>query len=73
MAEAVEDFENRGDRVHYMRATLQQDGEKWLVKPLARQGSHVISSLVSANCLVEVPEETTLARGHSVRAIRFSA
>jgi molybdopterin molybdotransferase len=72
-AEAAEDFENRGDRVHYMRATLQRDGEKWLVKPMERQGSHVISSLVNADCLVEVPEETTIPRGHSVQAIRFSS
>jgi len=72
-AEAVEDFENHGDRVHYMRATLQRDGEKWLAKPMPRQGSHVISSLVNANCLVEVPEATTIPQGQPVRAIRFSA
>ena len=72
-AEAAEDFVNGGDRVHYMRASLQRDGEKWLAKPMPRQGSHVISSLVGANCLVEVPEETTIPQGHPVRAIRFSA
>ena len=72
-AEAAEDFVNRGDRLHYMRAKLQRDGEKWLAKPMPRQGSHVISSLTNANCLVEVSEETTIPRGHTVRAIRFSA
>jgi molybdopterin molybdotransferase len=72
-AEAVEDFVNRGDRVNYMRAKLQRDGEKWLAKPMPRQGSHVISSLANANCLVEVPEETTIPKGHPARAIRFSA
>jgi molybdopterin molybdotransferase len=72
-AEATEDFVNHGDRLHYMRATLRRDGEKWLAKPLPRQGSHVISSLANADCLVEVPEETTIPRGHPVRAIRFSA
>ncbi len=72
-AEAVEDFVSHGDRAHYMRATLQWDGKKWLAKPLPRQGSHVISSLVNADCLVEVPKETTIPRGHPVRAIRFSA
>jgi molybdopterin molybdotransferase len=72
-AEAAEGFVNRGDRVNYMRAKLQRDGEKWLAKPMPRQGSHVISSLVNANCLVEVPEETTIPKGHSVQAIRFSA
>ena len=72
-AEAAEDFVNGGDRAHYMRATLRRDGEKWLAKPMPRQGSHVISSLANANCLVEVPEETTIPQGHPVRAIRFSA
>ena len=72
-AEAAEDFVNRGDRVHYMRANLRRDGEKWLAKPMPRQGSHVISSLANADCLVEVPEETTIPQGHPVRAIRFSA
>ena len=71
-AEATEDFVNRGDRPHYLRAVLQQDGERWLVKPLPRQGSHVISSIANANCLVEVPEETTIPSGHLVRAIRLS-
>ena len=72
VAETAGDFVNRGDRVHYMRANLQRDGEKWLAKPMPSQGSHIISSLANANCLVEVAEETTIAQGHSVRAIRFS-
>ena len=72
-AEAAEDFVNHGDRPHYMRAVLQPDGEKWRAKPMPHQGSHVISSLANANCLVEVPEETTITLGHPVRAIRFSA
>jgi molybdopterin molybdotransferase len=71
-AEATEDFVNRGDRPHYLRAVLQRDGERWLVKPMPRQGSHVISSIANANCLVEVPEGTTIPSGHSVRAIRLS-
>jgi molybdopterin molybdotransferase len=71
-AEATEDFANDGDRPHYMRANLQQDGDRWLVRPMPRQGSHVISSIANANSLVEVPEATTIPRGHSVKVIRFS-
>jgi molybdopterin molybdotransferase len=71
-AETAADFVNNGDRRYYMRASLQQDGGKWLARPVPRQGSHVISSMVNANCLVEVPEATTIPRGHSVRAIRIS-
>jgi len=71
-AETAEDFVNSGDRLHYMRAQLQRDGEKWLVRPMPRQGSHIISSLTNANCLVEVPEASTIPRGHLVKAMRLS-
>lgn len=71
-AEAAEDFVNSGDRRHYLRASLRREGERWLVRPMPRQGSHVISSIANANCLVEVPEATTIPRGSSVTAIRFS-
>ncbi len=70
-AEAAEDFVNSGDRPHYMRASLQRHGEKWLVKPMLNQGSHAISSFANADCLVEVAEATTIPSGHSVRAIRL--
>ena len=71
-AETAEDFVNSGDRLHYMRAKLQREGEKWLVRPMPRQGSHVISSIANANCLVEVPEATTIPRGHLAKVIRLS-
>ncbi len=70
-AEAAEDFVNSGNRPHYMRASLQRHGEKWLVKPMPNQGSHAISSFANAGCLVEVPEATTIPSGQSARAIRL--
>ena len=70
-AETAEDFVNSEDRLHYMRAKLQREGEKWLVRPMPRQGSHVISSIANANCLVEVPEATTIPRGHLAKVIRL--
>jgi molybdopterin molybdotransferase len=70
-AEAAEDFVNSGDRFHYMRASLQRHGEKWLAKPMPNQGSHAIASFAKASCLVEVPEATTIPSGHSVKAIRL--
>jgi molybdopterin molybdotransferase len=70
-AEAAEDFVNSGNRPHYMRASLQRHGEKWLVKPMPNQGSHAISSFANAGCLVEVAEATTIPSGQSVRAIRI--
>ena len=66
-AEVAEDFVNRGDRHHFMRARLENQDGKWLLQPLANQGSHVISSISDADCLVEVPEGSTISRGTSVR------
>jgi molybdopterin molybdotransferase len=67
-AEAGEDFVNRGDRLHYMRGRLEKRDGRWMATPLPRQGSHVISSLANANCLVAVPETQTLRRGTMVTA-----
>ncbi len=71
-AEAAEDFVNRGDRSHFMRAKLFQEQRRWLAKPLPCQGSHVISSIAHADCLVEVPEASTIPRGARVRALVIS-
>lgn len=71
IAEAAEDFVNTGDRPHYMRASLQRHGEKWLVKPMPNQGSHAVASFANAGGLVEVAEATTIPSGHPVRAIRL--
>ncbi len=71
-AEAAEDFVNRGDRLHFMRAKLFQEHQRWLARPLPRQGSHVISSIAHADCLIEVPEASTIPRGARVRALVIS-
>jgi len=65
-AEIEEDFVNRGDRQHYMRGHVEKRGENWSVRPLPRQGSHVLSSLANANCLVAVPAGENFERGKIV-------
>lgn len=72
-AVAAADFVNRGERVHYMRAKLEQSSasDGWTVRPLPRQGSHVISSLTEADCLVEVPACRTISAGTEVPALRI--
>ena len=57
---------NRGGRRHFMRVRLDADGVAW--SP-GLQGSHRLMSLAEANALVDVPPETVLAAGASVRAI----
>jgi molybdopterin molybdotransferase len=68
-AEAIEDFVNQGDRLHFMRSRLERREGKWTVRPLPHQASHVISSLANANCLVVVPACETLSRGAVVTAL----
>ena len=68
-AEAGEDFINSGDRLHYLRGRLEKHDDKWIVTPLPRQGSHVISSLANSNCLVAVPAGKTLRRSTTVTAL----
>jgi molybdopterin molybdotransferase len=67
-AEAAEDFVNRSERITFVRARREKFGDKSLVRPLPRQGSHVITSIAEADCLVEVPEASTIARGTTVKA-----
>jgi molybdopterin molybdotransferase len=63
-----EDFENRGDRPHFMRGRLERREGRWHVWPLAQQGSHMLTSIAKADCLVEVAEASTLACGTTVKA-----
>lgn len=71
-AEAADDFVNRGDRTHFMRARLESHGNRLLVKPLPGQGAHIISSLANANCLVEIPADSKIPSGQKVRTILIS-
>jgi len=66
--EAAADFVNRSERTTFMRARRERFGDKCVVHPLPQQGSHVITSIAEADCLVEVPEGSTLARGTIVKA-----
>jgi molybdopterin molybdotransferase len=70
-AEAAEEIANDGERTHFVRAVFEWHDGKRFVKPLARQGSHVISSLVNADCLVEVAPQIRIERGAMVRAMVF--
>jgi molybdopterin biosynthesis enzyme len=68
-AEAAADFVNQSERVHFMRARLAAREGCPTVAPLPRQGSHVISSLTEADCLVEVPACRTIRKGTEVMTI----
>jgi molybdopterin molybdotransferase len=67
-AVAEEDFVNRGDRPHFMRGRLERRAGRWHAWPLAQQSSHMLTSLAQADCLVELAEASTLARGTTLKA-----
>ena len=64
----AEAFANHGDRRHFMRVRVDENG---IVRSAGAQASHLLSSLAAANGLIEVPSNTTLAPGSPARVIRI--
>lgn len=64
----AEALANHGDRRHFMRVWMDDNGA---VRSTGAQASHLLYSLASANALVEVPPNATLAAGSPVRVIRI--
>jgi len=63
-ATLAEPITNRGDRRHFFRLVLDPSGN---VKLAGTQASHQLHSLAAANALLDVPPETILATGSTVR------
>jgi molybdopterin molybdotransferase len=63
-----EPLANPGQRRHFMRVKMDRQGN---VSSAGIQASHILSSLESANGLVDVPPGTTLQPGTSVQVIRW--
>ncbi len=59
---------NEGNRRHFMRVTVDDQGG---VRSAGVQASHVLSSLARANGLLDVPPQTTLPVGTLVQVLRF--
>jgi len=59
---------NRGERRHFMRVTIDHEGK---VRSAGVQASHCLGSLAVANGLVDVPASTTLAPGTIVNVLRW--
>ena len=52
-----EKFSKRNDRRHFLRGILSRDGGVVYVKTTGDQGSGILTSMVKANGLIDVPEE----------------
>ncbi|MDZ4815925.1 MAG: molybdopterin molybdotransferase MoeA [Verrucomicrobiota bacterium] len=59
---ASEKLINEDERVHYVRGTIS----KGFVRPSGRQGSHILSSLATSDCLIRVPGNTTIQPGSKI-------
>ncbi|MCW2981477.1 MAG: hypothetical protein JWO14_3204 [Solirubrobacterales bacterium] len=52
------DYEKPTDRAHAARCRLELRRSGWIATPLPRQGSHILTSMVAADCLALIPTET---------------
>lgn len=59
---------NPGDRRHFMRVILDDEGR---VRSAGVQASHILGPLAQANGLVDVPPATVLPAGAQVRVLRW--
>jgi len=64
----VEPLMNQGDRRHFVRVTIDATGN---VRSSGVQASHVLSSLMKANGLVDVAPQSTLSAGAIVQVLRW--
>jgi molybdopterin molybdotransferase len=60
-------YEKQAGRAHAVRCRLELGAEGWVAHPAPRQGSHVLTSMLDADCLAVVPPEVEgIAAGGSV-------
>ncbi|TAJ09099.1 MAG: molybdopterin molybdenumtransferase MoeA [Nitrospirae bacterium] len=53
-----ETFSKRTDRRHFLRGILTRDAGGFTVRTTGDQGSGILTSMVKANCLIDIPQET---------------
>jgi molybdopterin molybdotransferase len=64
----AEPLANHGERRHFMRVKVDSSGKVWST---GIQASHVLSSVATANGLLDVPANTTFAAGTAVTVLRW--
>ena len=57
-----EDVENTSGRRHYIRAVVTGQNGNFSARTTGEQGSGILTSMVSANALLVIPEDVSLAR-----------
>lgn len=66
----AEPLRNPGDRRHFMSVVVDREGN---IRLAGAQASHLIRALAEADGLVDVPPQTTLPSGSTVRVLRWEA
>ena len=67
-APLAEALDNRGERRHFMRVTLDAAGQ---ARSAGKQASHILSATARSDGLVDVPPNTTLPAGAVVEVLRW--
>jgi molybdopterin molybdotransferase len=67
-------YRKTAGRAHYLRARLDPEGERLIARLHPKQGSAMMSSMIDAHALVEIPAEVSeLAPGATATAILLEA
>ena len=63
----------RPGRQEYQRGILSYENNRLIVTPLSAQGSHILNSMISANCFIVIPAECqSISKGESVVVLPFN-
>ncbi|HEX6228447.1 MAG TPA: gephyrin-like molybdotransferase Glp [Solirubrobacterales bacterium] len=61
-ARLAEDYEKRPGRAHAVRCSLELREDGWRAHPTGAQGSHILTSMLGADCLAMIPTEAESLR-----------
>lgn len=61
-AQFQESFKKKPDRRHFLRGILTREGGVFRVRTTGDQGSGILTSMVKANCLIDIPREVEVLR-----------
>jgi molybdopterin molybdotransferase len=70
-AHVSEIIENKSGRTHLMRVNLKHQEQEFIVFPLARQGSHMISSIAAADGYIILPGGSKFSKGELLEVFLF--
>jgi molybdopterin molybdotransferase len=56
------DYEKAPGRTHAVRCRIEEGEDGWTVEPTGAQGSHILTSMLGADCLALIPAEAGLLR-----------